>query len=428
MSAGASNDDFLRVIQDDDSRYYQRGETLGKGSYGEVFKLMACKLQIVTTTNQDWSRKRELDVWRKACEGTNYVARVYDASINPRTKEIRIYTELLEGGDLYRLICSIETYKLPKRLHPAIVYLISLQLAWGLSEIQERGILHRDIKPDNALLTMKITPRMNLALWELRNTRRVSPDMESHMKAFLRLIFQKDDRLVVLTDFGLSRIEEDEVNRSAYSMAPGARWTVGTSAPELFFHNHQSPMADVYSIGVVMFSLCSFQGAPQGAAAFPRIPTIYSPNLQAVLDECLAWDPRERPSSHSVVNSLYELWVAERDWVLNCDWTKAFIAKHGSLRKAKADFDREQARKYMAEEAQHRDRAATKAREQEHARWTTVLERQKRRAAQDAQAQTQTPTPTRAASPTPTPTPTTPGSPTKPPRSATRKPHQQQQQ
>ncbi|EAQ90634.1 predicted protein [Chaetomium globosum CBS 148.51] len=363
MSAGVSRDDFLRLIQDDDSRYYQKGETLGKGSYGEVFKLMACKLQKVTTTMQDWPRKRELYVWRQACEGTSYVARVYDASINPRDKEIRIYTELLEGGDLYRLVRNIETSKVPKRIHPAIVYLISLQLAWGLSEIQERGILHRDIKLDNILLTLKITPSMNLALWELSKTKRVSPDMESHMKAFLRQIFQKDDRLVVLTDFGLSRIEEDQVNRSAYSMAPGARWTVGTSAPELFFHNHQSPMADVY----------------------PRIPTIYSPNLQAVLDECLAWDPRDRPSSHSVVNSLYELWVAKRDQILNYDWTKAFIAKHRSLQNAKADFDREQARKYMAEKARERDQAARNAREHEHARWTALLEQQKRRAAQDAQ-------------------------------------------
>ncbi|KAH6845427.1 hypothetical protein B0I37DRAFT_355898 [Chaetomium sp. MPI-CAGE-AT-0009] len=132
---------------------------------------MACKVQTVETLDEDWSKKRELEVWRRACKGTKYVARVYDASFNRTAGRVRIYTELLEGGDLYGLMLRIERYPQQKRMHPTTLYLVAVQAAWALSEIQERGILHRDIKLDNVLLTMKITPQMNLALWELPTPR-----------------------------------------------------------------------------------------------------------------------------------------------------------------------------------------------------------------------------------------------------------------
>ncbi|KAK3299259.1 uncharacterized protein B0H64DRAFT_371634 [Chaetomium fimeti] len=131
MSNTMTSNEGMRLIADDDSRFYRKGKSLGKGNYGEVFEVTNSNHQVqkVTTLSQDWSRNRELQVWRNACKGTKHVARVYDASFNRVAGEVRIYTELLEGGDVKHLMLSIERHTPRQMVHPAIVYLITSRAA-----------------------------------------------------------------------------------------------------------------------------------------------------------------------------------------------------------------------------------------------------------------------------------------------------------
>ncbi|KAK3906522.1 kinase-like domain-containing protein [Staphylotrichum tortipilum] len=345
----SSSSSLMREIRDDDSKFYVTRRELGEGSYGKIFemqrrgdgKLMACKFQQVASSYQDWATGRELKVWRTACTGTNYVVRVYDAAYNPLTHEVRIYTEVLEGGDLHKLLNRIYTSQTERRIHPLIVYHAALQLAWGLAEIQARTILHRDIKTDNVLMTMKITSEMNQG---------PLPEVIRYCNG----LYQRDDRLCVLTDFGLGRNETDQ-ERSTYTMAPGARWMRG-GPPE-----------------------CSVYGPvpPTAGNPFPRVSTLYSSSLQQIVDECLSWDPLLRPTAGSMVQRLWALKTAE------CARMNLRFGQQKQYKHYLAEYEQKrQRREEIERRARERDEQAAE-RQRAIAAWNAHLAQQ--RAAEAAQ-------------------------------------------
>ncbi|KAK4143497.1 kinase-like domain-containing protein, partial [Dichotomopilus funicola] len=357
---------FVRDIRDDDTKKYRLGKELGSGSYGDVFeaeKKVACKVQHVDSDYRMWAIQRELNVWQTACKGSKFVAQVFDASFSHADGAIRIYTELLAGGDTLALIRSLDKADL---LHPVIVLGLSLHLAQGLSEMQARNILHRDIKTDNSLLTMKITPQMNKALWELTKTGTVSERLYHPLVEFWDQ-FSTNDRLAVWTDFGVSRVETDMKERSTYSMVPDARWTPGTSAPELFFNNHQSLQADIYSFG-----------------KFPRIHSVYSSKLQELVDWCMQFELEDRPAAGEIIVELSKLWTAKNNEV------KAVFNAHKDFRDRVAwqqSFLRQEAlQRRVAAEAMARDQAAAKERERALEAWNELQREQKRIEAQQQQS------------------------------------------
>jgi hypothetical protein len=300
--------------------------------------MMACKVQQSNTQYTDWQTNREIKVWRMACEASQYVVRLYDASYQLNKRQVRMYTELCEGGDAHKLLVRIAGCRAERRIHPMIIYHVALQIAWGLADIQAKNILHRDLKTDNVLMTMTITNEMNQSLWQLSEKGSLDAAFEPHLKAYLDSLYEKDQRLCVLTDFGLSR-DETNRERSTYTMGPDARWTVGTSAPELEFYNHQSPMADIYSWGVLIYTLTAQRGPPTAGTPFERLPTHYHPNLQRLIDECLDHDPLKRPTAGDMVKrllALKDMQGGQLDEVLKKDRTRKY---------------QEQSKKYAAEQA-----------------------------------------------------------------------------
>jgi serine/threonine protein kinase len=127
---------------------------------------MACEVQRSggIHTYEYWSKNREMSVWSTAAKSSKYVVQLYDACYNPHTNQIRMYTELCRGGDIYQLMEETKHWK-DSRIHPLIIYHIGLQIAWGLVDIHKSWILHRDLKVDNVLMTMKITEAINESLW-----------------------------------------------------------------------------------------------------------------------------------------------------------------------------------------------------------------------------------------------------------------------
>ncbi|KAK3304027.1 kinase-like domain-containing protein, partial [Chaetomium strumarium] len=373
---------ILRQIRHDDSKYYRTHEELGKGTYGTVYRvekrqngqMMACKLQQVKGSYEEWATKRELDVWRKAASWSKYVVQVYDASYNVDTREVRIYTELLEGGDLHRFMNNMYTSsrdEKTRRIHPLIVAHVSWQLACALADIQAAHILHRDIKTDNVLMTMKVTPGMNQALWRLSEGKALDAAAEKHLLDHHAMLARKDDRLCVLTDFGLSR-DRTVQERSAYTMAPGARWTLGTSAPELLFYNHQSPMADVYSVGVLINMICTGRSPPPAGTAFPRLPSCYDAELQDLVDECLSIDPVDRPTAGSMSSRLYALRLKEGERI-----NKLFGAQQQYKQYQEWMVRERERQKDVERRARERDQAAAPVWRQSITDWADFQKRQK---------------------------------------------------
>ena len=130
-----------------------------------------------------------------------------------------IVLEYLPGGDLFAL-----TKTRPLSLQRALVYLE--QVCSGLAHAHKCGVIHRDIKPQNLLLTA-------------------------------------DQQIVKIADFGVARIDASDgaitrVGTNIYSapehnplMQTGQLDTSGLRLP----HDHLTPSADIYSLAKTMYTL-----------------------------------------------------------------------------------------------------------------------------------------------------------------------------
>jgi serine/threonine-protein kinase len=152
---------------------------------------------------------------------------------------------------------------------------IALQLCRGLAYMHERGVVHRDIKPQNILIT-------------------------------------KGDR-VRIVDFGIARGPE-----AAEMTAPG--WVMGTAqylAPEIVAGEAATPRSDLYALGVVLYRLFTarlpFEGDDPFAVALQHRtapvppPTQFVPDMPPALAEVLLRllekEPRDRYQTASAVGA-----------------------------------------------------------------------------------------------------------------------------
>ncbi|WP_245768609.1 bifunctional serine/threonine-protein kinase/formylglycine-generating enzyme family protein [Stigmatella aurantiaca] len=158
---------------------------------------------------------------------------------------------------------------------------MGLGMARGLAAAHRQGVLHRDLKPANVFLTA-----------------------EGEVK---------------LLDFGLAELFDGKPG----SGTPGTRTLAGTPrymAPELFQGQLATPQSDLYSLGVVLYELCTGalpsppralrpkgNGPPEplpadvpasaGAPSLPdRVPGI-DLDFAALIERCLHLDPSERFAS-----------------------------------------------------------------------------------------------------------------------------------
>ncbi|MGH7649220.1 MAG: protein kinase domain-containing protein, partial [Gemmatimonadaceae bacterium] len=154
------------------------------------------------------------------------------------------------------------------------------EAAWALSYAHGRGIVHRDVKPDNILIE--------------RATGRA-----------------------LLLDFGISRVADSTITSLGESLG-----TPQFMSPEQAAGEPTDPRSDLYSLGVagffaltgqVPFDAPSVQAilamhvtkpAPPVATARPGTPA----QLGAAIDRCLAKSPEERwPSAEMLVAALQQL-------------------------------------------------------------------------------------------------------------------------
>ena len=166
--------------------------------------------------------------------------------------------ELLRGDTL------LERVRAEGPLSPALALSVSKQMVSGLNAAHGAGMVHRDFKSSNVILI---------------------PTPAGRTRA-------------VITDFGLSL----KMLKTAGGLAePGGMGTPGYMAPEQQLDGKVGPLADQYSLGVVMCEMLTGSqpcwSSPKGtteneALELPhhRLP----PRWESVLRRCLQRDPKHR--------------------------------------------------------------------------------------------------------------------------------------
>ncbi|KAL0714048.1 hypothetical protein Bca4012_021026 [Brassica carinata] len=203
------------------------------------------------------------------------IVKFVGACIEP---QMMIVTELLEGGTLQNLLWESR----PKTLDLKMSLSYALDISRAMEFLHSKGLIHRDLKPKNVLVTSDMT----------------------HVK---------------LADFGLAR---EETTSCCMTCEAGTyRWM----APEVLGHDlrigdtlHYDHKADVYSFAIVLWELITnkqpFCGIPQVVVPYHVSKKKLRPSLMdipgelvGIIASCWAEDPNARPEFKEITITLTNL-------------------------------------------------------------------------------------------------------------------------
>jgi NIMA (never in mitosis gene a)-related kinase len=123
----------------------------------------------------------------------------------------------------------------------------------------------------------------------------------------MRIVFLGEDNSVKLGDFGLSKIMQSHDFASTY---------VGTPfymSPEICAAERYTLKSDIWSLGCIIYELCSREPPFNAKSHFQLVqkikegkigalPAVYSPELNAVVKDCLKVNPDRRPDTATLLN------------------------------------------------------------------------------------------------------------------------------
>ncbi|KAG0267890.1 hypothetical protein DFQ27_007967 [Actinomortierella ambigua] len=248
------------------------GKLIGAGAYGAVFKgryntrKAAIKKFWLHQHTEDQAKliKQEIGMLRHL--QYRHIIQFY--GVHHQDKEISLVMDFAEGGSLRQAIedSRVAGWHVKSR--------IAQEVAYGLTYIHHEGILHRDLKSDNVLLSI-------------------------HME-------------VKLCDFGLAVVKTSCDGHTTEATRGTIRWL----APELAISERPrySNKSDMYAFGMVMWEMAAMYTVPfrtirsnyvvaqavhggRREQLPEKTPTIY----QHWVDLCWKQDPSDRPNAREVI-------------------------------------------------------------------------------------------------------------------------------
>lgn len=257
---------------------YRLQRLLGKGGMGEVWAAYHqglrrdVALKILRDAGPQSVSRFEREVQALADLRHPNTVRVFDYG---STDDGLLYyaMELLVGVDLAELV------KKTGPLAPARAVHLMLQASRALGEAHQKGMVHRDVKPENLFIA----------------------------------VAGGEVDFVKLLDFGIVRLEEESETLTQQGHIAG---TPAFMAPEVGRGADANARSDVYALGAVLYYLLT--GSPpfeaKGTAAIlaahqnqPVVPPSLrmevplAPDVEAVVMACLSKDPEARPANASAL-------------------------------------------------------------------------------------------------------------------------------
>ncbi|CAN9504653.1 unnamed protein product [Ophioblennius macclurei] len=241
------------------------GELLGKGNFGEVFKgtLQRDKIAVaVKTCKEDLPPELKIRFLSEA-----RILKQYDhpnivklIGVCTQRQPIYIVMELVPGGDFLSFLRKKKDELKMKQL-----IRFAVDAAAGMAYLESKNCIHRDLAARNCLVG--------------------------------------DSNVLKISDFGMSRQEDDGVYSSSGLKQIPIKWT----APEALNYGRYSSESDVWSYGILLwetFSLgvCPYPGMTNQQAREQvekgfrmSCPQRCPDDVYKVMQRCWQYNPEERP-------------------------------------------------------------------------------------------------------------------------------------
>src|SRR5437016_774097 len=249
---------------------YQLQDPIGRGGMATIYRArdlrmdrtVAVKvLREVYSTDPKFVRRFQVEAKAASALQHPNIVQVYD--YGQTDGNYYIVMELVDGTDLRRYLHSRRVLDVDRAV------IIAHDVALGLSAAHRRGIVHRDVKPQNVLVGRGGS--------------------------------------IKLTDFGIASVYKD-INAERLTTTGMTLGTVQYYAPERAQGEIVSPAADVYALGIVMYEMLTghppFDGDSPVAVAMQHIQDVptppshvntnISPALEEIILRCLEKVPEMR--------------------------------------------------------------------------------------------------------------------------------------
>ena len=253
--------------------HYKILEKIGEGGMGVVYKAQDLKLDRVVALK---FLPPHLSASSAAVERFLQEAKAASALNHPNICTIHSIED--DDGRQFIVMECVDGVTLRQKIQTELLNLRSvidyaIQIADGLSKAHEKGIVHRDIKSDNIMVTK--------------------------------------DGLVKIMDFGLAKLR----GVSSLTKDGSTVGTLGYMSPEQLHGLDPDHRTDIYAFGVLLFEMITgklpFLGAHDAAVmyeianAVPPAPSTLradvDPRVEKILLTCLAKDRESRPQSIQLV-------------------------------------------------------------------------------------------------------------------------------
>lgn len=255
---------------------FVKKDKLGKGSYGEVYKILkkstkevyaAKYLQLYESSKK--SINREIQIMANLIHPT--IAKLIGfnvTDIDHEQYQVTIVMEMAENGSLRSILKDCDNTKRQ---------IILVGIARGMMFLHQNKVIHCDLKPDNIL---------------------IDKDFKPH-----------------ITDFGLSKFTKIISNLSDSLNFRGSPYYM---APEVIKDESNNVKSDVYSFGIIMFEVITGQKPyPEDINLYTLLNKVSEQNYRPTFPDdfkneslkkliCQCWDknPENRPTFEDIFNKL----------------------------------------------------------------------------------------------------------------------------
>ena len=259
------------------NKTYKIIDDIGEGGFGKTFKVFNIENNEIYVIKKIPLKDKDLEQIQKEAEilssiHNENIVKYFESFTD--NEYFYIVMEYCQGLDLKKYINKYKKEKGNKRMDPNIIYKYIIDICKGLKEIHSNNIIHRDIKPDNLLIT--------------------------------------ENNKIKICDFGISKQLGPNNNY--------ANTTIGTlyyCAPEIFDKKPYNNKIDIWSLGCVIYELCTKKLCFEGESHWELLNKIMACNYTPLNEELnnyyqlndlikllLNKDYKKRPNADAVIDYL----------------------------------------------------------------------------------------------------------------------------